>query len=309
MVDRLAMMRKNWSNFAVIFTETANKRMTLQCARELHSHMQLDRTQSVLEIAAGAGLGSLDIAKYLVDGSSKLPPVAKRMFTVTDLSPVMVKMAEENFNGVNDSGVDIQFTEANGQDLIEVASGSVDRYVASLCLQLAPDPDAMLREAKRVLTANGIAGFTIWGSPDRSRTFAINAAANKKLGREENTAEHSNFIMGRDLPALRLQFAHAGFNHVQIWPFQCIVELWSGEEFVKLHRDMFPLERGQEKLQERRFAIVKRMADEYLAEGTPIGLETHIIVARASGDKAKAMRVTSVSTAIQFRNLFRIFCR
>ncbi|KAK1932334.1 5-hydroxyisourate hydrolase [Phytophthora citrophthora] len=251
----------------------------------------------VLEIAAGAGLGSLDIAKYLVDGSSKLPPTTKRVFTVTDLSPVMVNMAKENFNSVNDSSVDIQFTEANGQDMAQIASASVDRYVASLCLQLAPDPDAMLNEAMRVLTTNGIAGFTIWGSPDRSGTFAINAAANKELGLEENTTEHSNFIMGRNLPALRRKFAQAGFNHVQIWPFQCIVELWSGEEFAKLHRDMFPLERGQENLQERRFDIVKRMADEYLAEGTPIGLETYIIVARASVDKAKAMLYKSPVTS------------
>ncbi|ETL77770.1 hypothetical protein L917_21310 [Phytophthora nicotianae] len=283
MAGRLAMMRKNWSNFAVVFTETANKHMTLQCAQQLHCHMQLDRAQNVLEIAAGAGLGSLDAAQYLFDGGSKL-----RTFTVTDLSPVMVGMAKENFNGVDSRGVDIQFTEANGQDL-EIVTGSMDRYIASLCLQLAPDPDAMLREAKRVLTPGGIAGFTIWGSPDRSGTFAINAAANKELGLEENTAEHSNFIMGKDLPALRERFAQAGFNHVQIWPFQCVVELWSGEQFAKLHHEMFPLEGGQEGLKDRRYAIVKRKADEWLASGTPIGLESYIIVARGSVDKLKAM--------------------
>ncbi|ETL24548.1 hypothetical protein L916_21459 [Phytophthora nicotianae] len=283
MAGRLAMMRKNWSNFAVVFTETANKHMTLQCAQQLHCHMQLDRAQNVLEIAAGAGLGSLDAAQYLFDGGSKL-----RTFTVTDLSPVMVGMAKENFNGVDSRGVDIQLTEANGQDL-EIVTGSMDRYIASLCLQLAPDPDAMLREAKRVLTPDGIAGFTIWGSPDRSGTFAINAAANKELGLEENTAEHSNFSMGKDLPALRERFAQAGFNHVQIWPFQCVVELWSGEQFAKLHHEMFPLERDQEGLKDRRYAIVKRKADEWLASGTPIGLETYIIVARGSVDKLKAM--------------------
>ncbi|POM73763.1 Hypothetical protein PHPALM_9357 [Phytophthora palmivora] len=255
--------------------------MTVQCAQQLHSHMQLDRAQNVLEIAAGAGLGSLDIAQYLVDGCSKLPRETKRTFTVTDLSPVMVKMAEENFTGVNSSGVDIQFKEANGQDLDAVVTGSMDRYIASLCLQLAPDPDAMLREAKRVLTPSGIAGFTIWGSPDQSGTFEINAAVNKELGLE-NTTEHSNFIMGRDLPALRKRFTQAGFKHIQIWSFQCVVELWSGEEFAKLHHEMFPLERGQEMLKHERFALVKHKADKWLAKGTPIGLETYIIVARAN---------------------------
>ncbi|KAG6943173.1 hypothetical protein JG687_00018618 [Phytophthora cactorum] len=174
MVDRLAMMRKNWSNFAVVFTETANKNkhMTLQCAKQLHSHMQLDRARNDLEIAAGAGLGSLDVSQHLFE--SKLPRETKRTFTVTDLSPVMVRMAKENFSDVNSRGVCIKFKEANGH--------------------------------------------TIWGSPERS-PLRGHAAANKELGLEENTAEHSDFIMRRDLPALHQRFAQTGFNHVGIWPF------------------------------------------------------------------------------------------
>ncbi|KAG3060264.1 hypothetical protein PI125_g24910 [Phytophthora idaei] len=176
--------------------------MTLQCAKQLHSHMQLDRARNVP--------------------------------TPRDQADVH-RHGLENFNDVNSRGVCIKFKEANGHDLAEIATGSMDRYVASLCLQLAPDPDAMLREAKRVLTSD---------------------AANKELGLE-NTAEHSNFIMGRDLPALHQQFAQAGFNHVQI----CSVP---------------------EGLKDRRYAIVKQMANEWLARGTPIGLETYIIVAKAS---------------------------
>ncbi|KAG3135618.1 hypothetical protein PC128_g26025 [Phytophthora cactorum] len=178
MVDRLAMMRKNWSNFAVVFTETANKNkhMTLQCAKQLHSHMQLDRARNDLEIAAGAGLGSLDVSQHLFE--SKLPRETKRTFTVTDLSPVMVRMAKENFSDVNSRGVCIKFKEANGHDLAEIATGSMGRY----------------------------------GTP-------FGDLPNKELGLEENTAEHSDFIMRRDLPALHQRFAQTGFNHVGIWPF------------------------------------------------------------------------------------------
>ncbi|GMF62900.1 unnamed protein product [Phytophthora fragariaefolia] len=238
--------------------------------------MQLDRAQSVLEIAAGAGLGSLDVVQYLVDGRSKLPRDAKRTFTVTDLSPVMVGLAEKTLSGAGSANVEIKCQEAN--DLIEVATGSMDRYIASLCIQLAPDLDAILREANRVLTSDGIAGFTIWGSPDRSGNFTIASAANKEMGFEESAGEHSNFVMGKDLPALRQRFAAAGFTRVKIWPFQCVVELWSGEEFAKFLQDTHPLE--DEALRAKRFAIVQRMADEWLAKGTPIGLETYIILAR-----------------------------
>ncbi|KAG3231962.1 hypothetical protein PI124_g22944, partial [Phytophthora idaei] len=88
----------------------------------------------------------------------------------------------ENFNDVNSRGVCIKFKEANGHDLAEIATGSMDRYVASLCLQLAPDPDAMLREAKRVLTSDGIAGFTIWGSPERSPRSGEQRAGTREHG-------------------------------------------------------------------------------------------------------------------------------
>ncbi|KAI9920501.1 hypothetical protein PsorP6_015376 [Peronosclerospora sorghi] len=293
---KLEMTRKYWDDFAERFTETANRRMTLQCARHLHEHMQLDSAQNVLEVAAGAGLGSLDVVKYLSEGRSKLPLDCKRTFTVTDLSPVMIDMAKTNLSSVSTEAVEVQCREANGrmidligsisansfrgvgQNLTDIVTGSVNRYIASLCLQLAPDPDALLREASRVLTTDGIAGFTIWGSPDRSGTFVISTAANNELGLNENVTEHPNFIMGKDLPALRQRFAKAGFNRVLIWPFQCLVELWSGEDFAKFQEKLIPLDDSE--LRIKRFELVKRLADEWLAKGTPIGLETYIILAR-----------------------------
>ncbi|KAL3661563.1 hypothetical protein V7S43_013323 [Phytophthora oleae] len=278
MADRLDMVRDDWNKFAVRFTETANKRMTLQCSTHLHAHMQLDQAKNVLEVAAGAGLGSLDAIQYLTDGRSKLSNETKRTFTVTDLAPIMVELAEQNLSGIGSESVEVKCKVANGQDLVEVSTGSVDRYIASLCLQLAPDPDALLHEANRVLTADGIAGFTIWGSPDRSGNFVITAAANKELGFVEKAGEHTNFAMGKDLPRLRQRFAAAGFNSVQIWPFQCVVELWSGEDFAKFHQELYPL--GDEELKAKRFTVVKRMADEWLATGAPIGLETFIVLAR-----------------------------
>ncbi|KAG3064639.1 hypothetical protein PI124_g22394 [Phytophthora idaei] len=268
------MVKDNWNKFAVRFTETANKRMTLQCSQHLHSHMQLDIAHNVLEVAAGAGLSSLDAVQYLLDGWSKLPDDTKRTFTVTDLSPVMVDLAEKNLSGVGTETVEIKCKEANGQDLTEVATGTVDRYIASLCLQLAPGPDDLLLEASRVLTADGSAGFTIWGSPARSGMFTITAAANKELGLEENAASTPTSPWRKTYQ----RCAAAGFKNVQIWAYQCVVELWSGEDFAKFHQEVHPLE--DEELKVKRLAIVKRMGDEWLAKGAPIGLETYIILAR-----------------------------
>ena len=127
MTDRLEITRTTWNDFAVRFTETANKRMTLQCAQHLHSHMQLDCAQNVLEVAAGAGLGSLDIVQYLLEGRSKLPHDFKRTFTVTDLSPVMIGMAETNLSGQSSDILEIKCREANGKMILSSFSFSVFR--------------------------------------------------------------------------------------------------------------------------------------------------------------------------------------
>ena len=100
--------------------------------------------------------------------------------------------------------------------MTDIKTGSVDRYVSSLSLQLAPDPDALLREASRVLTDDGVAGFTIWGSPDRTGLIVISTAVNKELGFEEHVMEHPNFAMGKDVAALHQRFAAARFKQVRI---------------------------------------------------------------------------------------------
>lgn len=148
-----------------------------------------------------------------------------------------------------------------------------------MCLQLTPDPDAMLRETKRVLEADGIAGFTIWGRPEFSGIFTIDAAVNKELELGDG-ADNPNFALGKDLDALRKRFAAAGFSNVRIWPFLCVLELWSGDEYAKFQEEMNFVE--DEELRARRFAVAKRMGDEWLAtKGFPVGLETYIIIAKA----------------------------
>ena len=165
-----------------------------------------------------------------------------------------------------------------GQDLKEIATASIDRFISNLCLQLTPDADAMLRETKRVLKPDGIAGFTIWGRPEFSGLFTIDSAFNKELGLSDG-AEHTNFALGHDLTALRKRFAEAGFSQVRIWPFLCVLELWSGEDFANFYLDRNFVE--DEDVRTQRFEVAKRMGAEWIASGFPIGLETYIILAKA----------------------------
>ncbi|KAF1335866.1 Alanine--trna ligase, partial [Globisporangium splendens] len=273
---KIAMVRERWNAFAVRFTETANKRVTLQCAQQLHAHMQLDTAQQVVEVAAGAGLGSLDIAQRMVPAGAGTSE--KKTLLVTDLSPTMVELAKEALKNAGSEHLEVRVQEANGQDLNTIASGSMDRLIANMCLQLTPDADAMLRETKRVLKGGGLAGFTIWGRPEFSGLFTMAAAVSKELGIDDGE-ENPNFALGKDLDALRQRFALAGFSQVRIWPFMNILELWSGEKYAQFQEDINSIE--DEELRKKYFDTAKRMGDEWLAKGFPIGQEAYIIIAKA----------------------------
>jgi len=88
-----------------------------------------------------------------------------------------------------------------------------------------------------------------------------------------------SFDLGRDLPALRTRFAAAGFSRVRMWPFLCVLELWSGEAFAEFFFQQ-RVDKADADLFVKAFELATRLADEYLAQGFPIGLETYIILAR-----------------------------
>ncbi|CAK4609841.1 hypothetical protein LEN26_014204 [Aphanomyces euteiches] len=253
--------------FAAVFTETANKSVTIQAASELHRHMELDRATSVLEVASGAGIGSLDILKYLE--SSTAP---SKRFRITDFSPAMIELAKQNVNPAKyEFPVDIEL--ANGQDLVNVTDGSVDRYIASFVLQMAPDPEAMLQEAYRVLDVGGIAGFVIWGRPEESGWFTI-------LHNIEPDAvtNWNNFYMGQDIPKLRETFKRIGFSSVLAWTKLCVAEKWSAARHADYVASRNP---KQDKDAEAAFyAKVLQASQEWLDSGKPIGLETYLILAK-----------------------------
>lgn len=111
--SKIAMVRQRWEDFAVRFTTTANKRVTLQCAQQMHAYLHLDKAQSVLEVAAGAALGSLDIAERMTNGDAL--DGEKKKLVVTDLSPTMVGLASETMKNVSSERLEVDVQVANGE--------------------------------------------------------------------------------------------------------------------------------------------------------------------------------------------------
>lgn len=81
-------------------------------------------------------------------------------------------MAHEiNKTSVND-GLNLTVEQANSECL-KYSNNTFDCYIANLCLQLTPDPIAMVKEAFRVTQDGGVVGFTVWGDTDKSAFFTI----------------------------------------------------------------------------------------------------------------------------------------
>uniref|UniRef100_M4B7H2 Methyltransferase domain-containing protein n=1 Tax=Hyaloperonospora arabidopsidis (strain Emoy2) TaxID=559515 RepID=M4B7H2_HYAAE len=181
MPDQLEKMRTKWDHFGGRFTETANKHMTMQSAQHLHSHMQLDLAHNVLEVAAGAGLGSLDIAQYLQEGRSKVPKETKRTFTATDLSHVMVDMAAKNLSGISSESIEIKCCEANASTrprcIAPVHHLGISRPYWTHCYQYSCKQRAGLRGA-RGGTSELCHGQGRRGTPSAFRCGQVQASAN-----------------------------------------------------------------------------------------------------------------------------------
>jgi ubiquinone/menaquinone biosynthesis C-methylase UbiE len=115
---------------------------------------------------------------------------------------------------------------------------SFDRYVSNMTVHYAPDADAFLREAVRVLSPGGLAGFTVWGHEDRSPAFTLLPSIKKKLGLVKDSAagtppSRSSYHMGEDDEALRQRVLAAGFSSCVVWHASSVIEATSAELFVE----------------------------------------------------------------------------
>ncbi|ETV84179.1 hypothetical protein H257_03465 [Aphanomyces astaci] len=267
-LDVITDLRVKWNAFSADYTEVFNKSISIQSARELHRHLDLDTATSVLEVGAGAGLGSLDALRYLE--SSGLGT----KYILSDLSPSMLDLAKQNILA-SKCTIPIDVVEANAQDL-KLPDASVDRYISTLVLQLVPDPNAMLRESHRVLGSGGVAGFVIWGQVEHTAFFRLLAAANDKLGVPSGFT--SNYALGRDLPTLRAKLRTAGFSSACVWLYLAVAEKWEAEKYATLAGRLFPVD--DEAFHLRRHTVLVELAAAWLATGQPIGMETYLVVAK-----------------------------
>jgi SAM-dependent methyltransferase len=158
----------------------------------------------VLDVAAGAGDQTLDIAKRVGATGSVL---------ATDLSPAILAFAKDNARRVGYRNVETQ--AADGENL-NVSEAGFDAAICRLGLMFFPDPGKGLREVFRALKPGGRACTMVFSTPDKNPCVSILVStAFKHAGMPPRDPYQPGGLLSLGKPGLIDElFRQAGFSRV-----------------------------------------------------------------------------------------------
>jgi len=153
-----AESRDRWERAAAGWTA---RRETMQQASAPVTMWMIDAIdprpgQTVLELAAGLGDTGLMAAELVGPAGSVI---------LTDGAEAMVEAAKENAARLGVTNVEVRAMEA---EWIDLSTASVDGVLCRWGYMLLADPEAALRETRRVLRPDGRIALAAWDAPARN---------------------------------------------------------------------------------------------------------------------------------------------
>jgi SAM-dependent methyltransferase len=133
-------------------------------------HLSLQPGQRVLELAAGPGDTGFLAAELVRPGG---------MLVCSDASEAMLDVARERARRLGIDNVEFLRLEL---EWIDLPAASVDAVLCRWGVMLIVDPDAGVREMRRVLRPGGRAALSVWDGPEHNPWATIPARALVSLG-------------------------------------------------------------------------------------------------------------------------------
>jgi len=219
----------------------------------------------VLDVAAGAGDQTLDIAK-------RVGP--KGYVLATDISPAILAFARDSARRAGHAHVE---TQADDGETLEVAKGSFDAAICRLGLMLFPDPGKGLARMFRALKLGGRACTMVFSAPERNPCIGILVlTAFKHAGLPPPDPYRPGGLLSLGKPGLMDElFGRAGFFHVATTKVMAPFRLPSVQDYLDFVRtSASPILQVLASLDEvRREAAWAEIADKLGAFNTADGWE------------------------------------
>lgn len=155
----------------------------------------------VLEIACGTGALTRPLRQRLPAGVE---------LVATDLSPAMLQYARSR-----PAGPGIRWSEADAQAL-PFEDASFGTVLCAFGFMFAPDRQAALREARRVLVAGGLLAFSVWDRIEDNPHALANAQVVEALFPGDPQLKFRTPYEMHEEEGLRALLAGAGFADVRI---------------------------------------------------------------------------------------------
>ena len=170
--DYRADSRARWEKVAAGWEEhRAQQQAAAQpVSVKLIEHVEPQPGYTILEVAAGLGDTGLLAAELVAPGGRVI---------ITDGAEAMVEAARRNAERVGASNVEVRRMEAEWVDL---PTASVDAVICRWGYMLLADPEAALREGRRVLRPGGRLALAAWSPPDDNPWLAILGRTTVELG-------------------------------------------------------------------------------------------------------------------------------